>query len=81
MRDTFIDDVTEGVRARVDGLLDDFLTRPRPFDRDPHLVRCPVRAVHGTSDDWEPLRNLKRMLAEIPDAQLVALDGLNHLGP
>jgi len=77
----FIEDVKEGLAARVDGFLDDLLSWPQAFEVDLADVRCPVRAVHGTSDDWEPLPNLQRILPKFKDCQLVLLDGLNHIGP
>jgi pimeloyl-ACP methyl ester carboxylesterase len=77
----FIEDVKEGLGARVDGFLDDLLTWPHAFEVDPGHVECPVRAIHGTGDDWEPLPNLRRIMPSFRDAQLVLLEGLNHLGP
>lgn len=74
-------DMQDGVRASIEGFLDDGLSSVRPFEVDVSTVRCPVRAVHGSIDDWEPLANLRRSLAAVPDTQLVVLDGLNHLGP
>ena len=53
----------------------------RPFEVDLTSIRCPVRAVHGSLDDWEPLANLERVLAAVLDAQLFRLEGLNHFGP
>lgn len=82
VQDVFADDITEGVRRSVDGVLDDALAWPVPFEVDvASQVRCPVRAVHGTADDWEPLPNLLRIVGTLADCQVVLLDGLNHLGP
>jgi len=81
VRDILIDDIREGLRRRVDGFLDDMVGWPHPFEIDLSQIRCPVRAVHGTADDWEPLTNLRRILPQLADAQLVLLDGLNHFGP
>lgn len=72
---------SEGLRAGVDGVVDDFLIWPQPLEVDLADVRCPVRAVHGTEDDWEPLPNLRRILRQIHDQRLVLLDGMNHWGP
>lgn len=80
-RDALTDEIREGLRLRVDGLLDDLLAWPRPFEIDLDTVRCPVRAIHGTADDWEPLPNLQRVLRLLDDTQIVLLEGLNHFGP
>ena len=34
----------------------------KPFEFSLDAVQCPVIAVHGTMDDWEPLSNLRRIL-------------------
>jgi pimeloyl-ACP methyl ester carboxylesterase len=77
-RDLLVDDMREGVRLRVDGALDDLLSWPTPFEVDVGSIRCPVVAFHGTADDWEPLPNLRRILDQISNAQLITADGLNH---
>lgn len=81
VRDVLVDDIREGLRVSVEGFLDDMLAWPNPFEVDLRNVRCPVRAVHGTADDWEPLTNLQRVLPLMNDTQLLLLDGLNHFGP
>jgi pimeloyl-ACP methyl ester carboxylesterase len=53
----------------------------QPFDVDISTIRCPVRAVHGSIDEWEPLPNLTRFLDAIDDTQLIVLDGMGHFGP
>ena len=80
-RQVLVDDVEEAVRASYEGYLEDGLSSVRPFEVDVSAIRCPVRAVHGSADDWEPLANVERVLATLPDAQLFRLDGLNHFGP
>jgi pimeloyl-ACP methyl ester carboxylesterase len=74
-------DIREGVRPGGEGLLEDGLVCIKPFDVEITTVRCPVRAVHGSADDWEPLPNLVRVLEQITDTQLFVLDGLSHFGP
>lgn len=80
VRDAFVVDMQEALRVSAEGYIDDALISVRPFEIDVSAVRCPVRAVHGTADDWEPLANLRRVLAQLADAQLVLLEGLNHFG-
>lgn len=81
VRDTLVAEVTEGLRKSGEGSLEDSLISVRPFNIDVASIRRPVLAVHGSADDWEPLPNLRRVLALVPDAQLFVLDGLNHFGP
>lgn len=81
VRDVFNREVRAGLERSVDGLLDDFVTTAVPFEVDVSSVRCPVRAVHGTIDDWEPLANLRRILSSIDDARIFTLEGFNHFGP
>lgn len=80
-RDMLVDEMREGLRLRVDGALDDLVTWPVPFEVDLGAVRCPVVAFHGSEDDWEPLPNLRRILNQLADAQLIVAEGLNHFAP
>ena len=73
-------DVREAVRASVDGLISDFLISATPFEFSLDAVQCPVYAVHGTADTWEPLTNLRRIIDQL-DAELILLDGMGHMGP
>jgi pimeloyl-ACP methyl ester carboxylesterase len=81
VKDVICADLREGVRPGWEGILEDGLVCVKPFDVDVTSTRCPVRAVHGSVDDWEPLPNLVRVLEKIGDTQLFVLDGLNHFGP
>lgn len=81
VQEAMASEIREGLAGRVDGLVDDLLGWPQPFEVDLGEVRCPVRAIHGTLDDWEPLPNLRRALAVLPEAELILLEGLNHFGP
>jgi pimeloyl-ACP methyl ester carboxylesterase len=81
IKGVILGDIREGVRNGWEGLLEDGLVCMKPFDVDVTTLRCPVRAVHGSADDWEPLPNLVRILEQISDTQLFVLDGLNHFGP
>jgi pimeloyl-ACP methyl ester carboxylesterase len=74
-------EMLEGFRQGAEGHIDDCLTSVQPFDVDVSTIRCPVRAVHGSIDDWEPLSNLTRFLDTIDDTQLIVLEGMGHFGP
>jgi pimeloyl-ACP methyl ester carboxylesterase len=74
-------DMREGVRSSYEGLIEDALVCVTPFEFSMELIRCPVYAVHGSADDWEPLPNLLRFLDQWPLTQLIRLEGMSHLGP
>jgi pimeloyl-ACP methyl ester carboxylesterase len=80
-RDVLTADLAEALRPGYEGILEDALLCVQPFDVDVSSIRCPVVAIHGTADDWEPLPNLRRILRTIEDASLFLLDGANHFGP
>ena len=75
------DSLAFGLAPGSEGYLQDGLRTVRPLEFDPADVRCPVRAVHGSIDDLEPLANLERLAAQLSDVQLVVLPGLGHFGP
>jgi len=81
VRTSFERDVVEGVQASAEGLVDDLLAWPQPYEISVGDVCCPVVAVHGASDDWEPLANLRRVGDLISNFELIVLEGRNHLGP
>ncbi len=81
VREVLAEEMSEAVRAGAEGLIDDGLAWPEPFDIDLGDIVCPVRAVHGSADDWEPLANLQRVLTQLRDVQTLVLEGLNHFGP
>ena len=81
VRERFDADVQEAFAVSSAGALDDLMLWPTPLEIDPANVRCPVRAVHGSIDNWEPLPNLVRILDQMPDTQLFVMDGCNHFGP
>ena len=74
-------DLREGVTQSAEGLAQDALMSVQPFEFSMDLVRCPVFAVHGERDDWEPLPNLLRFMTQWPKTQLITLHGMSHLGP
>jgi pimeloyl-ACP methyl ester carboxylesterase len=53
------------------------------FDRKADLARIsvPVLLVAGSDDRTAPASVMQRMANEIPDAELVLLEGCGHLGP
>lgn len=74
-------DVVHGVEASAEGIIDDLLSWTHPYEVDLDDVRCAVIAVHGDVDDWEPITNLRRILDQLADVELIVLEGRNHLGP
>lgn len=74
-------DIREALAEGVEGMADDLLAWLDPLEVDPAAVRCPVRAIHGTEDDWEPLPNLTRFTDRMRDVQLLLMKGLNHFAP
>ena len=80
-RNVLSGDMKEAVRLSMEGYIEDELSSVRAFEIDLQTVTCPVRAVHGDIDDWEPLPNLRRVLTRLRDAQIFVLEGLNHFGP
>jgi pimeloyl-ACP methyl ester carboxylesterase len=81
VRDVLTAEMMEAFRPGFEGYLEDGLVCVKPFDVDVSSIACPVLAVHGTADDWEPLPNLRRVLATIPTTRLITLEGMNHFGP
>lgn len=76
-----IAEIAEGLRISAEGLVDDLLSWPTPLEVDPRSIACPVVAMHGTADDWEPLPNLRRILERMPQAEVRLCPGMNHFGP
>lgn len=69
-----------GLSAGHEGYLQDGLRTLRVLEFDLDDVRCPVRAIHGTEDVWEPYVNLQRLAARLDDIAVLALPGLGHFG-
>jgi pimeloyl-ACP methyl ester carboxylesterase len=76
-----LDSMREGLRQGAAGALDDLLSWPAPFEVDLAGVTCPVSAFHGSADNWEPLKNLQRVLDRLPNSQIIAAQDLNHFAP
>jgi pimeloyl-ACP methyl ester carboxylesterase len=79
--DAVASSVAFGLTAGFHGVLDDGLRTIRPLEVDLADVRCPVRAVHGTRDDLEPIANLERLAAHLEDVVVIALEEMGHFGP
>lgn len=75
------EDIRLGLSRSSDGMIDDLLSWTTPYEVDVASIRCPVVAVHGSADDWEPISNLRRILALLPQAELLVVEGRNHFGP
>lgn len=63
------------------GYYEDSLRTVRPLEVDLADVRCPVRIIAGTVDDWEPVANARRLAERLDDVALVELVGMGHFGP
>jgi len=81
VRSSLEEDMIEGVQGSAEGLVADLLAWTQPYEVTMSDVGCPVIAVHGVIDDWEPLTNLRRILDLASDVELITLEGRNHLGP
>jgi 3-oxoadipate enol-lactonase len=44
-------------------------------------IQCPALVIHGTADRVVPFANGERLARTLPNARLVALDGVGHLPP
>jgi len=71
----------EAYRAGIEGDVEDCLMRVQPLEVVSSTIACPVRAVHGSADTATPVAGVTRVLAGIPDAELIVLDGMEHFGP
>lgn len=80
VRALLAEDLRAGVEAGIDGIVDDLVLWTTPFEVDVSSITCPVLALHGDHDDWEPLTNLYRCLDPVPHAEVQVLDGRNHFG-
>jgi len=88
---------TEKHPQRFEQLLDARLRHPTPpanwaaqfaacgqfLDRgaDVSTIQCPTLVIHGTEDRVVPFGNGERLARAIPNAKLVALEGVGHLPP
>lgn len=71
--------VSAGAAAR--GWLRESEVRALPWSFDLSAIRCPVRAFHGDDDSSQPLDNLERILARVPDAAVTVYRGGGHIAP
>lgn len=81
VREVYEANLREAFRPGIEGDIEDCLTRVEPFDIDVSTIACAVRATHGSADTATPLATVERVLAHIRDANLIALDGMEHFGP
>jgi len=81
VREEFEASLREAYRPGVEGDVEDCLMRVQPLDVEPSTIACPVRAVHGSADTVTPLAEVTRVVARIPDAELVVLNDMEHFGP
>lgn len=51
----------------------------REFDFKPSEIRVPVKLFHGELDVNAPIALVRRMVAELPNAQLITYDNESHL--
>jgi len=70
-----------GVGTGHRGYYEDSLRTVRPLEIDLADVRCPVRIVAATADDWEPVANARRLAAALDDVALIELREMGHFGP
>ena len=41
-------------------------------------ISCPVLVLHGTDDALSPVQNAEALVAHLPKAELVLLEGIGH---
>lgn len=62
------------------GYYEDALRTVRPLEIELADVRCPVRIVAGSRDEWEPIGNARRLAERLSDVTLMELHGMGHFG-
>ncbi len=74
-------EVAAALATGARGWLRETEVRALPWSFDPSSIRCPVRAFHGDRDSSERMDNVKRILAQIPDASVTVYPGGGHIAP
>lgn len=80
---------TDGIAASLSfglsrshrGYYEDALRIVLPLEVDLADVRCPVRIITASLDDWEPAVNAHRLARQLSDVALIELHGMGHFGP
>jgi pimeloyl-ACP methyl ester carboxylesterase len=79
-REIIRQDITEALRAGVHGWADDDLCFAAPWGFDVSEIGVPTRVVYGITDVLVPARHGEWLGRNVPNAEVVAEDGLGHLG-
>jgi pimeloyl-ACP methyl ester carboxylesterase len=75
----FTEALLEALRSGIDGWVDETVAIVRPWDIDVELIRCAVSWYHGTHDVNAPISSARRLLANIPHAQLTVWESAGHM--
>jgi pimeloyl-ACP methyl ester carboxylesterase len=79
-RAMFLDDLLNGARFQVSAPLADIILFTRPWGFAAADVTVPVRWWHGDADHIVPFAHGAHLVARLPDARLIRIDGESHLG-
>jgi pimeloyl-ACP methyl ester carboxylesterase len=79
-RAMFLDDLLNGARFQVSAPLADIILFTRPWGFEAADVTVPVRWWHGDADHIVPFAHGAHLVARLPDARLIRIDGESHLG-
>jgi pimeloyl-ACP methyl ester carboxylesterase len=80
---------TDGIAASLSfglsrnhrGYYEDGLRIVRPLEIELSDIRCPVRIITASLDDWEPAVNAHRLARQLTDVALIELHDMGHFGP
>ncbi len=76
----FLDDLLNGARFQLGAPLADLILFTREWGFTAADVNVPVRWWHGDADHIIPFSHAEHMVARLPDATLVPVEGESHLG-
>ena len=76
----FLDDLLNGARFQLGAPLADLILFTREWGFTAADVNVPVRWWHGDADHIIPFIHAEHMVARLPDATLVPVEGESHLG-
>jgi len=74
------EDVVEALRSGVYGWADDDLCFAKSWGFDVTEISVPTRVIYGVTDVLVPVQHGEWLGRNIPNAEVVAEDGLGHLG-